>query len=81
MVGGYDDNDDGDDISTLQGRSFRDYGSDTINSTIASSLYGMPRVRYLMNGNSYNDYGLDQVQNWTAITRPRNVALLACIKY
>jgi phage-related tail fiber protein len=81
LVGGYDDNDDAGDISTLQGRTFRDYGSDTINSTIASSLYGMPRVRYLITGNSYNDYGLNQVQNWTAITRPRNVALLACIKY
>ena len=80
LVAGYDDNDSNSDISFLPGRAFRDYGSDPINASIASTEYGMSIVRWLQTTPNV-DYDLSTVSSWTSITRPRNVALLACIKY
>ena len=83
LVAGYDDNQSDAHIATLSDRINRDYGSDKINGDIASSLYGVPWFRWgrLVVGANYVQYDVSLIQDWTSITRPRNVALLACIKY
>ena len=81
LVAGYDDNSDSGDISLLEAKSSRDYGSDVVNSNIASSLYGMNRVLFRQGGVTIGIYGLAYASDWYSITRPRNIALLPCIKY
>lgn len=79
LLSGYDDNDVDGDTSILENRSSRNYGSDPINGSIASE-YGMTRVRTTSPIN-FVDRALSVAHRFLAVARPRNVALLACIKY
>lgn len=78
MVSGYDDDNLSGQTSVLEDDAFN-YSSDPVNETIAAQ-YGLTRVRW-GTPQSVTDYLLSAAQNWYAIVRPRNIALLACIKY
>lgn len=77
LVSGYDDNDAGGDVGFLPNGNFN-YGSDYMNNSILSSVYGVSRI--LWQPGSRVQYPLDYHNSWLSITRPRNVAMLACIK-
>lgn len=79
MVGGYDDNDDSSHASVLQGRAWNDYGSDLVTSEIASNVYSLGRIKW-NHPQGESIYNINQAPNWVSITRPRNVAMLPCIK-
>ena len=76
LVGGYDDNNDDSDVGFLPAKGSRDYGSDTVDP----SLYGLTEVVFTA-GTTRNSYGVSLASLWYAVTRPRNISLLACIKY
>ena len=76
LVGGYDDNNDDSDVGFLPAKGARDYGSDSIDT----SLYGLTEVVY-SHGSTRVSYGVSVASQWYAVTRPRNISLLACIKY
>ncbi|WP_324723864.1 phage tail protein [Lelliottia sp. JS-SCA-14] len=76
LVGGYDDNALDQDISVLQNRASNNYGSDVANATD----YSISQVTYI-SGSSISTFPASRANQWYSVTRPRNVALLACIKY
>lgn len=77
LVGGYDDNNAGQDIGFLPNKSTRNYGGDPVT---APSEYSITEVLY-SSGSSRTSHPLVNVDSWYTITRPRNIAMLACIKY
>lgn len=78
LVSGYDDNDAGADIGFLPSRGSKDYGSDLVNQTTIAP-YGVDKILW---GSATNriTYSTANAPAWLSITRPRNVAMLACIK-
>lgn len=76
LVGGYDDNNRDSDVGFLPSRITRDYGSDTVDA----SLYGLTEVVFT-SGSTRVSYVTASAEQWYAVTRPRNISLLACIKY
>lgn len=77
LVGGYDDNNVGQDIGFLPNKITRDYGGDPINNP---SEYGITEVLYA-SASTRQSYSISLANQWYTITRPRNIAMLACIKY
>lgn len=79
MVGGYDDNDASSHASVLQSRGSNDYGSDLVTAGIAANLYSLDRIKWTIpQGEAV--YPTAHAASWVSITRPRNVALMPCIK-
>lgn len=76
LVGGYDDNNAGGDIGLLPNKRGRDYGGDNV----IPAEYGLTEVIYIPSDERVS-YPTIIANDWYAVTRPRNVALLACIKY
>ena len=77
LVGGYDDNNAGQDIGFLPNKSTRDYGGDSITNP---SEYGVTEVTWA-SASTRTSYPIVFANQWYTITRPRNIAMLACIKY
>lgn len=75
LVCGYDDNSTASDFAILPGPATK-YGGDRASSV----SYGLSDIRWSTPGNQIV-YSLSHIDNWLTITRPRNVALLYCIKY
>lgn len=76
LVGGYDDNNAGGDIGLLPDKRGRDYGGDNV----IPAEYGLTEVIYMPSDERVS-YPTIRANDWYAVTRPRNVALLACIKF
>lgn len=76
LVGGYDDNNANSDVGFLPNKNGRDYGGDNV----IPAEYGLTEVLYT-SGNGRISYPTIRANDWYAVTRPRNVALLACIKF
>ena len=79
MVGGYDDNDASSHASVLQSRGLNDYGSDLVTAGIAVNLYSLDRIKWTIPQGEVI-YPTAHAASWVSITRPRNVALMPCIK-
>lgn len=79
MVGGYDDNDASSHASVLQSRGLNDYGSDLVTAGIAVNLYSLDRIKWTIPQGEVI-YPTAYAASWVSITRPRNVALMPCIK-
>lgn len=77
LVGSYDDNNSGRDIGFLPNKATRDYGGDSITNP---SEYGITEVTWA-SASTRTSYSIALSNQWYTITRPRNIALLACIKY
>ena len=77
LVGGYDNDNSFAEIGILPNKATRDYGGDSITNP---SEYGITEVVWGA-GISRNIWSTSFVNHWYTITRPRNIALLACIKY
>lgn len=78
LVGGYDDNNIDCSIGFLPMRNERDYGSDPV----VVSDYGLTEVVWYAGSPDYRSiYSTSRAAEWYSVTRPRNVALLCCIKY
>lgn len=79
MVGGYDDDDASSHSSVLQGRRWNTYGSDLVTSEIAYNIYSLDKIKSsIPSGETI--YNIAQAPNWVSITRPRNIAMMPCIK-
>ena len=85
LVAGYDDNNNGQDVSYLKSKQQQggttDYGTDNIDVNTIGATYGITNVYWVANYSSTVTYPLTYASSWFSITRPRNVALLPCIKY
>ena len=77
LVSSYDDNNSGQDIGFLPNKATRDYGGDSITNP---SEYGITEVTWA-SASTRTSYSIALANQWYTITRPRNIALLACIKY
>ena len=76
LVGGYDDNRASFDFSVIQG-SAGNYGGDAPNMT----EYPADAWQWRSGNDTYMHYYSDvQAPNWLNVTRPKNMALLACMK-
>jgi phage-related tail fiber protein len=78
LVGGYDNDNAGTDIGFLPNKTTRSYGGDTIKNP---SEYGVTEVIWSGSVGTRVSWPIESVNYWYTITRPRNIALLACIKY
>lgn len=78
IVSGYDDNNLDKDIGFLPNHVMNDYGSDPVNST-TMGIYGITKVLWgsLL---QRTEYAINSAYAWLSITRPRNIALMYCIK-
>lgn len=79
LVGGYDDNQYSSHASVLPSRGQNDYGSDKVTGDIVSSNYSINQIKWTTPV-SETVYPISNAPAWVSITRPRNVALLPCIK-
>lgn len=77
LVGGYDNDNANLEMGILPNKSTRNYGGDTITDP---SEYGVTEVVWGSASNR-NIWSTAFVNHWYTITRPRNIAMLACIKY
>jgi len=77
IVGGYDDNGTNADAGVLENKPYWDYGADRV----TLDMFPGTAVIYA-SGNSRQTYALTEgnLNNWYAATRPRNVALVFCIR-
>lgn len=76
IVGGKDDNDDGANISFLANGNAVDYGSDAV---LFSNYSGIKP--YYLNAEEKTAIPSSAQNAFFSVTRPRNIALLYCIKY
>ncbi|TCW09241.1 tail collar domain [Raoultella sp. BIGb0138] len=76
IVGGKDDNDDGANISFLANGNAVDYGSDAV---LFSNYSGIKP--YYLNAEEKTSIPSSAQNAFFSVTRPRNIALLYCIKY
>lgn len=74
LVGGYDDNNLSADVGFLPDKTNRDYGGDTV----VASEYGLTETVYA--SGSRSSLPTSAANTFYTVTRPRNVALLPCIK-
>ena len=77
LVGGFDNDNVYGEFSVIPTGPQFNRSSDPLNAAIASQ-YGLTKAQYA--SVRLNDYSLDAAADWYSIVRPRNVAMIACIK-